>query len=146
LILYTVQHILILRLVICYKIKSTEALHNLLFLVSASRAEEQELAFYDFIKTQSGTYSYGIQRIINDLKQEQLIRETAAGIEITERGMRIYSNLGAALEPFSSFWDLCVETMEYFVDDPESIDQRLHYNILFRRAKIGERIFSYCWL
>lgn len=145
-ILYTVQHVFILRLFLCYKIKSTAALHNLLFLVSAARTEEQELAFYDFIRTRSGAYSYGIQRIIDELKQEQLIEETAAGIEITERGRHIYSNLGAALNPFSSFWDLCLEIMERFVSDPDSIDQRVYYNITFRRAKIGERIFSYCWL
>lgn len=145
LIFYTVQHVLILRLLICYNFKSTVIIHNLLFLVSAARNEEQELAFYDFVRRRSGAYSRGIQRILDELKQEKLIEETEDSVRITQRGRQIYSNLGASLNAFSSFWDLCLETMEHYVGDPESINKRVFYNITFRRAKIGERIFSYCW-
>ncbi|MDN5374978.1 MAG: hypothetical protein PWQ39_18 [Thermacetogenium sp.] len=144
-IFYTVQHVLILRLLICYKIKSVATIHNLLFLVSAAKNEEQELAFYDFVRTRSGAYSRGIQRIIDELKQEKLIEETEDSIRITQRGMHIYSNLGASLNAFPSFWNLCMKIMEQYADAPESIIKRVFYNITFRRAKIGERIFSYGW-
>jgi hypothetical protein len=144
LIFYTVQHVLILRLLICYKVKSA-TIHNLLFLVSAAKNEEQELAFYDFVRTRLGAYSRGIQRIIDELKQERLIEESEDSIRITQRGMQIYYNLGASLNPFSSFWDLCLEIMERYVNDPEGLSKRVFCDITFRRAKVGERIFSYGW-
>ncbi|HHV34593.1 MAG TPA: hypothetical protein GXX59_03325 [Syntrophomonadaceae bacterium] len=143
-ILYTVRHMLILRLLMCYQFQSVAVIHNLLFLVSAASSEEQTLAFYDFIRRRSGAYSSSLQRIIDDLKAEKLVEEKENCLQITEKGRHIYTQLGASLKTFSRFWDLCFGLMEHYQGDAEHIKQRVFYDITFRRVKIGERIFDYC--
>ncbi len=145
-ILYTVQHVLILRLLICYQFQSTAVLHNLLFLVSAARDEEQELAFYDFVRTKVGAYSIIVQQILDELKREKLVEEGEEGLKITDQGRYIYTNLGASLRAFNPIWDLCLDLMEHYQGDADKIKKRVFYDLTFRRAKIGNRIFSYCWL
>lgn len=136
---YTVQHILILRLLMCYNFESVRTLHNLLFLVSAEKREQQDLGFYDFVRTGTGAYSRSIQRIIDDLRKEKLIEEE--GLRLTEKGRRIYSTLGASLKPFSSFWSLCVDIVERYGGNPEELNRRVFYNLTFRRVKVGDRVF-----
>ncbi|MGB4504729.1 MAG: hypothetical protein WBI44_07515 [Syntrophaceticus sp.] len=127
-----------------YKFQNTDVIHNLLFLVSAASNEEQTLAFYDFVRKRTGAYSFSLQRIIDELKDEKLIEEKENCLQITGKGRYIYTNLGASLKAFSAFWDLCSDLMERYQGDAEQIKQRVFYNITFRRAKIGERIFDYC--
>jgi hypothetical protein len=144
LILYTVRHLLILRLLMCYQFQSAAVIHNLLFLVSAASSEEQTLAFYDFVRRRTGAYSSSLQRILDDLKTEKLIEETKNCLQITDKGRYIYTQFGASLKTFSSFWDLCFGLMERYQGDSEQIKQRVFHDITFRRVKIGERIFDYC--
>lgn len=144
LILYTVRHMLILRLLMCYQFQTTAVIQNLLFLVSAASSEEQTLGFYDFVRRRTGPYSDGLQRIIDDLKTEKLVEETDNFLQITDKGRHFYTQLGASLKTFSSFWDLCFGIMERYHGDSEQIKQRVFSDITFRRAKIGERIFDYC--
>lgn len=139
LISYTVQHILVLRLLMTYNFESVRTLHNLLFLVSAEKMEYQELGFYDFVRTSSGAYSRSVQRIVEDLRKEGLIEEER--LRLTEKGRRIHSTLGASLKPFSSFWNLCVDVVERYGGNPEELNRRVFYNLTFRRAKIGEMVF-----
>lgn len=136
---YTVQHVLILRLLMCYSFESARSLHNLLFLVSAEKTERWQLGFYDFVRTRTGAHSRIIQRVLGDLKKEKLIK--GPGLRLTDKGRAIYSNLGASLNPFSSFWSLCVDVVERYGGKPENLNKAIFYNLIFRRAKVGERIF-----
>jgi len=145
LILYTVQHVLVLRLLVCYKFRSVDVLHNLLFLVSAAKDEEQDIAFYDFVRTRHGAYSRTLQKIVDELKEEKLVVEKDGLLEITEKGRQVYTNLGASLRSFSALWDLCVEIMERYQGDPQKIKERVFHHLTFRRAKIGDHIFDYGW-
>jgi len=135
---YTVQHVLILRLLMCYSFKSARSLHNLLFLVSAEKMDRQQLGFYDFIRTRTGAHSRVIQRILEDLKKERLYERP--GLRITDKGRTIYANLGASLKPFSSFWNLCIEIVDRYGGNPENLNKAVFYHLAFRRARIGERI------
>ncbi len=144
-ILYTVQHVLVLRLLICYRFQSVEVLHNLLFLVGAAKDEEQAVAFYDFVRTRNGAYSRTLQKIVDELKEEKLVAEKEDLLQITEKGRHVYTNLGASLRSFSVFWDLCIDIMERYQGDAKKIKERVFHHITFRRAKIGEHIFDYCW-
>ncbi|NPV30398.1 MAG: hypothetical protein HPY58_12285 [Firmicutes bacterium] len=135
---YTVQHILILRLLMCYTFESARSLHNLLFLVSAEKTERQQLGFYDFVRTRTGAHSRIVQRILEDLKKEKLFE--GPGLRITDKGRAIYANLGASLNPFSSFWNLCIDIVERYGGNPENLNKAVFYHLAFRRAKIGERI------
>ncbi|HHW27935.1 MAG TPA: hypothetical protein GXX21_00045 [Syntrophomonadaceae bacterium] len=145
LILYTVQHVLVLRLLICYKFQSVELLHNLLFLVSAAKDEEQDIAFYDFVRTRNGAYSRTLQKIIDEFIEEKLVVEKEGLLEITEKGRHVYTNLGASLRSFSALWDLCVDIMERYQGDAQKIKEGVFHHITFRRAKKGEHIFDYGW-
>lgn len=144
-ILYTIQHVLVLRLLICYKFQSVELLHNLLFLVGAAKSEEQAVAFYDFVRTRNGAFSRTLQTVFDELKMEKLVEEKEEYLQITDKGRYVYTNLGASLKSFSPFWDLCLDIMERYQGDPHKIKERVFYHITFRRAKIGEHVFDCCW-
>ena len=143
-IIYSMQHLLILRLFMCYKFQNKAVLHHLLFLVSAAKSEEQALGFYDFTRLGSGAYSYSIQRLLEDLKAEKLIEEGDGCLQITDQGRHIYISLGSSLKAFTNFWDLCFAIMERYRGDSRKLKCRVFCDITFRRTRIGERIFDYC--
>lgn len=145
LIIYSIHHVLVLRLLINYKVESVEMLHNLLFLVGAIRNEEEDIAFYDYIRTRNGAYSKSLERIVDELKSEKLMEEKEDHLWITEKGRDVYKNMGGVLYSFSSFCDLCLDIMEHCQGDAQKIRERVFYHITFRRAKIGECIFDQCY-
>jgi hypothetical protein len=138
---YTVQHVLVLRLLMCYPFQSVYAMHNLLFLVSAEKADRQQLGFYDFIRTRAGAYSRVLRRIIEELKREKLLEVSDKGVQITPKGKTICENLGSSLGPFSSFWTLCADMVARYGGDPESLNRAIFNHLVFRRAKLSEYIF-----
>ncbi len=138
---YTVQHVLVLRLLTRYPFQSGYTLHNLLFLVSAEKAERQQLGFYDFVRTRTGAYSRVLRRIIDELKKEKLVDLSDKGIQITPKGKTIGENLSSSLGPFMSFWNLCTDVVTRYGDDPENLNRAVFNHLVFRRAKISEYIF-----
>jgi hypothetical protein len=138
---YTVQHVLVLRLLMCYSIQSVYTMHNLLFLVSAEKTERQQLGFYDFMRTKTGAYSRVLRRIIEELKKEKLVDVSDKGVQITPKGRTIYENLGSSLGPFSYFWNLCVDVVARYGNDPENLNRAVFNHLVFRRVKLSEYIF-----
>jgi len=142
---WTLKHLLILRLLMCYRFESARSLQNLLFLASAEKTERQQLGIYDFVRTRTGAYSRTVRRILDELKNEGLILEKPE-LCLTDKGREIYCSLGASLNPFFSFWSLCVDIVERYGGNPENLNRAVFYNLIFRRAKLGEKIFpSHLW-
>jgi len=138
---YTVQHVLVLRLLTCYSFQSVYTLHNLLFLVSAEKTDRQQLGFYDFVRTKTGAYSKVLRQVIEELKKEKLIDISEKSIQITLKGRTTGENLGSSLSPFSAFWNLCVDVVARYGDDPENLNRAVFNHLVFRRAKLSEYIF-----
>ena len=138
---YTVQHVLVLRLLMCYSFQSVYTMHNLLFLVSAGKTERQQLGFDDFMRTKTGAYSRVLRRIIEELKKEKLVDVSDKGVQITPKGRTIYENLGSSLGPFSYFWNLCVDVIARYGNDPENLNRAVFSHLVFRRVKLSEYIF-----
>jgi hypothetical protein len=138
---YTVQHVLVLRLLMCYPFQSVYTIHNLLFLVSAEKTDRQQLGFYDFMRAKTGGYSRVLRRIIEELKKEKLVEVSDKGVQITPKGKTTYENLGSSLGPFSSFWNLCVDVVARYGDDPENLNRAVFNHLVFRRVKPSEYIF-----
>jgi hypothetical protein len=139
---FTVQHVLVLRLIISYPFQSVYTLHNLLFLVSAEKTERQQLGFYDFIRTKTGAYSRVLRRIVEELKREKLVEVTDKGaVQITPKGKAIYENLASSLGPFSSYWNLCADVVNRYGGNPEYLNKAVYNHLVFRRAKLSEYIF-----
>lgn len=136
---YTVRHILILRLMICYRFRSARTLHNLLFLVSAETMEKLDLGFYDFVRTRQGAYSMELHQIIRELVHEKLISDDK--FVITDKGRHIYKTLGAAMNPFSNLWNLCLNIIERYDGDTDNLNQVVFSHLVFRRARPGCRIY-----
>ncbi len=138
---YTVQHVMVLRLLMCYSFQSVYTLHNLLFMVSAEKTDRQQLGFYDFVRTRTGAYSRVLRRVIEELKREKLVEASDKSFQITPKGKIIYENLGSSLGPFSLFWNLCVDLVARYGDDPENLNRAVFNHLIFRRAKLREYIF-----
>jgi hypothetical protein len=138
---YTVQHVLVLRLLVYYPFQSVYTVHNLLFLVSAEKTERQQLGFYDFVRTRTGAYSRVLRRIVEELKREKLVDVSDKGIQITPKGRVTYENLGSSLGPFSSFWNQCADVVTRYGDNPENLNRAVFNHLVFRRAKLSEYIF-----
>jgi hypothetical protein len=142
LISFTVQHILILRLLIKFRFPSARAMHNLLFLVSAEKPDSQHLGFYDFVRTGFGAHSSGVQKILDELKREKLIDTGDDGIKVTAKGQAIYSNLAASLTAFTAFCELCEDMVNRHGGDPQALNRAVFCHLQFRRTRMGARLFS----
>ena len=111
------------------------------FKMNARKIREHTAVSY----THLDVYKRQLQKIVDELKEEKLVVEKEDLLEITEKGRHVYTNLGASLRSFSVFWDLCIDIMERYQGDAKKIKERVFHHITFRRAKIGEHIFDYCW-
>jgi len=61
---------------------------------------------------------------------------------ITDLGRETYYLLGTALRPFENYVDRSFTVMRRFDENPAVLKQALKTNVLFRKAKVGEKIFK----
>ncbi|ADG82036.1 hypothetical protein [Thermincola potens] len=135
---FTVQHILIMRLVTQFNFPSFKSIHTLLYLASANNLEKHDIGFYDFIRTTSGVYSFSLQSIIEELIQGELMdRKT---IKLTEKGHHAYYALARALTPFEDYWARCVSQIN-LNPDFDQLQKSLKRHVLYRKAKINGKLF-----
>ncbi len=136
---YTVQHILVMRLITQYNFANPVFLHTLLYFASAGHLDKHEIGFYDFVRTNRGVHSFQLQEILNELTSEQLVDKTT--LKLTEKGHNIYYALARAIQPFEDYWLRCVNTAHRFNNDFTALQSTLKSNLSFRRTKSNQPIF-----
>lgn len=137
---FSLHHILILHLLINYDIKSSTALHYLLFLSSADSLVQEEIGFYDFIKSKYGVYSKKLSNILTSLNNHNLI--TFKNFSITKEGKEIYHQLETALRKNNSYInriDLLHQRLTYF--DEKKLFNEINSKIIYRKCRCGFNIF-----
>lgn len=135
---YTVQHVLILRLLMSYEFDSQTTLQNLLFLATSETPGRHQLGFYDFIRRRSGAFSSAVHSILEELKREKLI--SRPGLSLSNKGREVYYSLAPSLLPFSDFGERCNDIAARCGDKVVLVNRAILLNLMFRRAKIGQRI------
>lgn len=137
---FTLQHILILKLMIQYNIPSSTVLHYILFLASADSKEKDELGFYDFIKTKTGVYSKFLNGIITSLDNHGLI--SRKNFSITEEGKEIYYQLFTALQGFDSYPNTIKQIIHRLGNsDEHKLLKEMNTYIVYRKCRTGFKIF-----
>lgn len=139
---FTAQHILIMRLVTQFEIRSPGLLHNFLFLASADSLDFHDIGFYDFVRTKNGTFSPTIQSILEELIIGQMLNKEP--FILTTKGLDTYCALASALRPFEDYVDRCFLVYMHHKDDIHSVNNTLYNHIRFRKAKQGKKIFATC--
>lgn len=136
---FTAQHILVMRLITQFEIRSQGLLHNFLFLASADSFDFHDIGFYDFIRTKHGTFSPTIQSILEELIIGQMLNKEP--FILTTKGLDTYCALASALRPFEDYVDRCFSVYMRHKDDMHGVNNTLHNHIRFRKVKQGKKIF-----
>ena len=137
---FSIQHVLLMRLLIQFNINSPGTLHNLLFLVEAESLDRHDLGFYDFVRTKSGVFSRSVQSVLEQMvRNKYLVRQNLA---ITELGRETYYLLATALRPFEDYPDRSFAIMRRYKEEASALNRALQTNVLYRKVKVGEKIFK----
>jgi len=135
----TVQHIVVLRILMQFTITKLYTLHNLFFLASAESLEKHEIGFYDFVRTSNGAFSATIHSIMEEMFADQLVRRR--GLELQTKGRDTYYNLAGVLIGYQDYSDRCFHILNRLGNNPDAVNQAVSNHLFFRRAKKGTRIF-----
>lgn len=136
---FTVQHILIMRLITQFNIPSTNYIHSLLFIASYSSAKKHDIGFYDFVKTTNGVFSFSLQAIIEELIEGKLVDKQT--VKLTEKGHNTYYALARALSPFEDYWIRCVKILNRTDGNFQQMHKSLRINISYRKTPLNGPLF-----
>lgn len=137
---YSVQHILILRLLIQFPCSSYKHLQNMLFLASAQNTNRHNLGFYDFIRTKNGVFSETIFLILQDFIKHRLVLPKEN--QVTNEGLDIYYALAGLLKFFDDYPDRCTLIWYQSEEKLTGLENLVYNNLTFRKAKLGRKIFK----
>lgn len=137
---YSVQHVLIMRLLMQYPLKNSRSLHILLYLAAADDLKRYELAFYDFVRLETGPYSPIVQTIIDELIYNKLANPK--DLELTPLGREMYYSLSAALRGFDDFVNKCNDIVLRNKNNHSLVNSSIRRNLLLRKTPIGSKIFK----
>lgn len=137
---FSVQHVLMMRLLIQFDIPNPGSLHSLLFLAEAESLDRHDLGFYDFSRTKTGVFSRAVHSVLEEMIRNKYLERKS--FRITELGRETYYLLATALRPFEDYADRCLTVMHRHNADCALLSRALMSNVLYRKAKIGEKIFK----
>lgn len=137
---YSVQHILILRLLIQFPGSSYKHLQYMLFLASAQNINRHNLGFYDFIRTKKGVFSETVFRILQDFISHRLV--LPKDHQVTNEGLDIYYALAGLLKFFDDYPDRCTRIWYQSEENLAGLESLVYNNLTFRKAKPGRKIFK----
>ncbi len=138
---FTAQHILAMRLIAQFEINSPILLHNFFFLASAESLDRHDIGFYDFVRTKNGAFSPGLQSILEELVNGQLLDKKS--FKLSAKGTDTYYALATALRPFEDFTERCFNIYLRHKDNLNAINNSIKNQILFRKTKQGKKLFNF---
>ena len=136
---FTLQHVMIMRLIMQYPMKSARSVHTLFYLVVADEANRYDLGFYDFIRLIYGPYSPNLQTILDDLMVNQLLNKK--DFELSPKGREIYYQLATALRGFDDFLNKFTQVLNRNSNDIKQINKSVKRNFMLRKTQVGNKIF-----
>jgi len=131
---YTLNHILILRLIMIYPFEKIKTLHNFLYL-AASRSSDCPRPFI-FIKLKSGAYSFEIQKVLGEFKRSEFLVEN---LKLNDQGREIYYSFAYVLK-YHRFPQNCLKMAEKYGDNLWRVDHEILFDQKFREKKVGDKI------
>lgn len=137
---FSIQHVLLMRLLIQFEIPNPASLHSLLFLAEAESLDRHDLGFYDFSRTKTGVFSRAVHNVMEEMIRNKYLERKY--FKLTELGRETYYLLASALRPFEDYADRCFTVMRRNGEDFGLLNRALKTNVLYRRAKVGEKIFK----
>ena len=136
---FTLQHILIMRSIMQYPMKSVHSVHSLFYLVVADDENRYDLGFYDFIRLIYGPYSPNLQYILDDLTVNQLLNKK--DLELSPKGREIYYQLAAALRGSDEFLNKFTQVLYRNGNDIKQVNKSVKSNFMLRKTQVGNKIF-----
>lgn len=136
---YSIRHVLVMRLLMQYPLKTAQTVHNIFFMVSAFETIRYELLFYDFIRLNYGPYSPRLQTVIDELIVNQLLSKK--DYELTPQGREIYYSLATTLLGFRDLVDKFTTIIANHSNNIAQINKSIKTNFVLRKAGLGSKIF-----
>jgi len=135
---YTLQHILLLKLLSTFTFGRPRTVHNFFFLAALSCPAAERLGHrYEFYKGASAVYSFELQSILADLKKGEMI--CPQRMMLTREGREFYYQLAALLR-YEQFPAHCMKLALRYQDSLWRVNHEVLFHPLFRKGKIGRKI------
>ncbi|MBS3898815.1 MAG: hypothetical protein KGZ41_06050 [Dethiobacter sp.] len=135
---YTLQHILLLKLLSTFTFSRPRTVHNFFFLATLScPAAERAGHRYDFYKGASAVYSFELQNILTDLNKGGMI--CPQRMVLTREGREYYYQLASLLR-YEQFPAHCMKLALRYQDNLWRVNHEVLFHPLFRKGKSGRKI------
>lgn len=133
---YTLNHILLLRLMMVFPFEKIKTLHNFLYL-AASQSSDCPRPFI-FIKLRSGAYSFEIQKVLSEFKRADFLMENE-NLKLNDQGREIYYSFAHVLK-YHKFPQNCLNMAEKYGKNLWQVNHEILFDRKFREKKVGEKI------
>ena len=135
---YTLNHILLLKLLMDYPFRKTKTLHNFLYIAAAKSKVKDYPAAYVFIKLKSGAFNYQAQKIMQDFKRAGFLSEMG-NLTLSKQGKEIYYSFAPVLK-YHKFPQTCLNFASDYGENLWQVNHEILFNGSFKEKKVGEKI------
>lgn len=135
---YTLNHILLLRLLMAFPFKKVKTLHNFLYIAAAKSKVKDYPAAYVFIKLKNGAFNYQAHKIIEDFKRADFFSETD-NLFLNKQGKEIYYSFAPVLK-YHKFPQVCLNLANNYGNNLWQVNHEIYFNPSFKEKKVGEKI------
>lgn len=135
---YSLQHILLLKLLALFPFDKRRTIHNFLFLALAKVPANYRVGVsYDFYKGALGVHSFQIQGYLNDLWKGELL--LPGSLSLSRGGLDLYYRTAPLLR-YEYFPEHCVKTALQYKNNLWRVNHEVIFHPLYRNCKRGRKI------
>ncbi len=136
--LYSLNHLLLLRLFMCANFKREKTLHNFLYLAAVKSNTRDFPAAYVFIKLRNGVHNFQVQGIVNEFKKASFF-ESPGKLVLNKKGRELYYGFAPLLK-YHKFPQACLNMATSYGLNLWQVDHEIFFEPSFKEKKVGEKI------
>ncbi|RQD77570.1 MAG: hypothetical protein D5R97_02045 [Candidatus Syntrophonatronum acetioxidans] len=136
--LYSLNHILLLRLLMSSDFKREKTLHNFLYLAAVKSKNRDYPGAYVFIKLRNGVHNFQVQRIISEFKKASFF-ENSEKLALNRKGRELYYSFAPLLK-YHKFPQACLNMAHSYGLNLWQVDHEIFFEPSFKEKKVGEKI------
>lgn len=131
---YTLNHILLLRLMMVFPFEKLKTLHNFLFLAAVRSCDCPRP--FTFIKLKNGTYSFEIQKVLAEFKRSDYMGDH---LKLNDKGREIYYSFAHVLK-YHKFPQHCLNMVQDYGQNVWRVDHEILFEQKFQEKRVGDKI------
>ncbi|PKM78963.1 MAG: hypothetical protein CVU88_08250 [Firmicutes bacterium HGW-Firmicutes-13] len=133
---YTLNHVLVLRLLMVGSFKKVKTLHNFLYLAASKNKIRDFPKPLIFIKLKSGVFNLDAQIILEELKKADYIEDT---LSLNDYGRQLYYSYAPLLK-YHKFPQSCLDMLRDYGCNLWQVNHEILFDPQFKKKRVGDKI------